>query len=77
MIWTPQEEAYLKGLQESPVWVNILKKLEIAKPPSRYTPSKKDQNYDLWVYESGGQAATEAILSLLSLKPVNLKEENK
>lgn len=77
MMLDEQERAYLLSLQDSPVWQQILKKLSIAKPPTRYTPTRKDQNYDLWVYESGGLAATEAILSVLSLKEITLNQEDK
>lgn len=77
MILDERETAYLMGLKDSPVWEGIIKKLSSARPPVKYTPTKKDQNYDLWVYESGGQAATEAILSLLSLTEVKLNQEDK
>lgn len=77
MILDERELAYLGGLKESPVWLGILKKLAIAKPPPVYTPTKKDQNYDLWVYASGGNAATKAILSVLSLTEVQLNQEDK
>ncbi len=75
-ILNKQDEAYLSGLQESPVWMGILKKLKNAESLPRYSP-KMEEAFHLWIYKSGGLDATEGLLSLLSLKPITLKQEDK
>ena len=78
MILTDQERAYLLGLQESPVWRGLIKKLSNSEPLPRYSPKMEAKDpFHLWVYRSGGVDATEALLSILSLKETKLNSEDK
>jgi len=76
MILNEKDKAYLSGLQSDPVWMGILEKLKNHESLPHYSPKMEDA-FHLWIYKSGGLDATEGLLSLLSLKPITLKQEDK
>ena len=72
-----QEQNYLRGLQESPVWNRILKKLREFEPPPRFSPKMDvDKTFHLWIYRSGGLDATESLLDVLAQKQPLIHEDN-
>lgn len=89
IIFTEQEQGFLRGLQENPVWGGILKKIRNLESLPRYstrTEAKVLRNGDnplvvetdpfrLWVYKSGYLDALDASVSLLALKPTLTRED--
>lgn len=80
-ILNEQEEAYLRSLKESHVWLSILEKLSTFQAPPLYTPANRDpkDQYDRWVYESGALRGVKGMISILngSETPIILKPEDK
>lgn len=71
----PHERVYLSALQESPVWVGILKKLRKATPAPLYAPGGQKE-FERWIYCSGKHDAMEGILRVLHGSAINLDFED-
>lgn len=71
-----RERAYLKTLQDNPIWASILKKMETFSKTPRYKRGvDEDIQVSNWKYESGRLDERETILSLLRLSKTKLDLE--
>lgn len=74
-----KEYGLLKRLQDDPVWMGLLEKMEKHGALPRFVPNKEyDAQVSNWISVSARLSERESLLSLLSLKAdkINLEKAN-
>ena len=76
-LFSDPERVFLRNLQDSPIWVSIMKKISGFSRVPRYQSGKDDTAQESgWKYESGRLDERESIVSLLMLSEnkINLEK---
>lgn len=71
-----QQEAFLKQLNEKPIWVSITNSMKTFSTMPRYRTGKPiDKQTADWMFESGRITERETILSLLTVSKTKMNLE--